>query len=72
MADLEEHAFKRDKRFLVRLILALLVGVVAGAFLYAKLTSPAAGTCAARGFEGVTEGGEAGQPGPQAAPEPGR
>lgn len=56
MADLEEHAFKRDKRFLVRLVLALLVGVVAGSFLYAKLTGPGVGGCASRAFQNVTDG----------------
>lgn len=38
MADLEEHAFRRDKRFVVRLVLTLLVAGMAGAFVFANLT----------------------------------
>lgn len=62
MADLEEHAFKRDKRFVVRLVLVLLAGVLFGGFVYTKLTSASVGGCAARSFGTVTEA-------PGAAPE---
>ena len=54
MADLEEHAIKRDKKFLVKLVLGLLVGVIAGLLLYAQLTSNATGNCAAGMFGTVT------------------
>ncbi len=38
MADLEEHAFRRDKRFVVRLVLMLAVAGLGGAFIFANLT----------------------------------
>ena len=47
MADLEEHAFRRDKRFVVRLALTLIVAFVAGMFLFGRLTSPGTAGCAA-------------------------
>ncbi len=47
VADLEEHAFKRDKRFVVRLVLALALAAVAGAFIYGRLTSARTAGCAA-------------------------
>jgi len=47
MADLEEHAFKRDKRFVVRLVVALSVGLVAGIFVAGRLTSDQTAGCAA-------------------------
>ncbi len=50
MADLEKHAIKRDKRFLVRLILMVGIGITAGVLLFIKMTSPEAGTCAAGAF----------------------
>ena len=54
MADLEEHAFKRDKRFLVRLVLFLIIGALAGIWVAAKLTSAGTAGCAANAFGGVT------------------
>lgn len=50
MADLEKHAIQRDKRFLVRLVLLMLIGAAAGALLFVKMTSPEVGTCAANSF----------------------
>ena len=47
MADLEEHAFKRDKRFLVRLVLGMAVALLAGLFVAAQLTSDRTAGCAA-------------------------
>lgn len=47
MADLEQHAFKRDRRFVVRLVLSLLVGVLCGAYVYGHLTSDRTAGCAA-------------------------
>ncbi len=47
MADLEEHALKRDKRFVVRLVLGLGVALLAGLFIAARLTSDNTAGCAA-------------------------
>ncbi len=55
MADLEEHAIKRDKKFLVKLVLGLIAGVIAGLILYAELTSTSTGNCAASMFGTVSE-----------------
>ena len=52
MADLEEHAFRRDKRFVVRLVLTLLVGLIGGLYVYAHLTSRETEGCAADAFMG--------------------
>ena len=52
MADLEEHAFKRDRRFLVRLVLTMAVAMGAGVYVYAHLTSRSTAGCAARLFVG--------------------
>jgi hypothetical protein len=59
MADLEEHAFKRDRRFLVRLVVTLVVAGVAAAFIGGRLTSEGTAGCAAEAIEG----GERRQPG---------
>ncbi len=56
MADLEEHALKRDKRFVGRLIVGLVLAALAGFFLYAQLTSSSVGGCAARTFGSVSDG----------------
>jgi len=55
MSDLEKDALKRDNKFLVRLILALVLGAFAGLFIFAQLTSDRSQGCAADAFEGVTE-----------------
>ena len=55
VADLEQDAFKRDRRFVVRLILALTVGLIGGVFMFAGLTGESVAGCAARAFGGVTE-----------------
>ena len=47
MADLEQHAFKRDRRFVVRLALTLALGLLFGVFMYGQLTSKRAAGCAA-------------------------
>jgi hypothetical protein len=47
MADLEEHAFKRDKRFIVRLVLTLSLSALFGLYVYAHLTSKRTAGCAA-------------------------
>lgn len=55
MADLEKHAFKRDNRFLVRLVLALVVAAMFGVFIFAKLTDPTIASCAADAFRSASE-----------------
>ena len=55
MADLEKHAFKRDRRFILRLVLLLAIAILAGIFMWAKMTSTSFGTCAAGAFGSTTE-----------------
>ena len=59
VADLEEHALRRDRRFLVRLVVLLLLGGVGGLWAVSHLTSSGFAGCAARTF-GATSTGEAG------------
>ncbi|MCB9597352.1 MAG: hypothetical protein H6719_31800 [Sandaracinaceae bacterium] len=54
MADLEKDAFKRDGRFLWRLVLVLVVGTLAGVWMFAELTGERVAGCAANAFGGVT------------------
>lgn len=54
MADLEEHAFRRDKRFVVRLVLTLVVGLIGGLVVYAQLTSKRTAGCAADAVVGAS------------------
>ncbi len=56
MADLEEQALRKDRRFLVRLVLILLVGIIAGLWMFSAMTSDSAKGCAARGVSGVADG----------------
>lgn len=55
MADLEEQALKKDRRFLVRLVLVLAAGAIAGLWMFASLTSDQAKGCAADAFGGVAD-----------------
>lgn len=55
MADLEQDAFKRDRRFVVRLLIVLVVGVLGGLWMFAELTGERVAGCAAESFVGVTE-----------------
>lgn len=52
MTDLEEHALRRDRRFLWRLVSGLLLALVVGLFLFARLTSESTAGCAAEAFLG--------------------
>jgi len=45
MADLEEHALKRDKRFVVRLVLTLALASLGGLFVFANLTRGSGAGC---------------------------
>jgi hypothetical protein len=47
MADLEQHAFKRDRRFVVRLVLTIIAALLGGMFVYGGLTSRGTAGCAA-------------------------
>lgn len=47
MADLEEHAFKRDRRFVLRLVLTLAIAGLGGLYVYSHLTSRRTAGCAA-------------------------
>ena len=57
MADLEEHAFKRDKRFIVRLVLTLSLSTLFGLYIYGHLTSRRTAGCAADGALGNADAG---------------
>jgi hypothetical protein len=55
MADLEELADKRDRGYLVRLVLMLCVGVIASVFLYRGLTGEGVTGCVAGALLGQGE-----------------
>jgi len=55
MGDLDNDAVKRDSRFLVRLILVLTIGTLAGLWMFAEMTGDRVSGCAARAFGGGTE-----------------
>ena len=63
LRNLEEHALKRDRRFIVRLVSCLIVAFIAGMFLFTKLTSKRTAGCAADVLMGGDE-----QPGTPAPP----
>ena len=52
MADLEKMALQRDRGYLVRLILLLLVAGLGGAFVFAGLTGESFAGCVANAFVG--------------------
>lgn len=52
VADLEKLAVKRDRGYLVRLIVLLALGVVASVFLWQGLTSDRVGGCLADAMVG--------------------
>jgi hypothetical protein len=52
MADLEELAVKRDRGYLLRLVLSLAVGVLASLFLWQGLTGDRVSGCLAGAFLG--------------------
>jgi hypothetical protein len=47
MADLEEHAFKRDKRFVVRLVVMIIIAALGALFVSGRLTNSESAGCAA-------------------------
>lgn len=56
MSDLEEQALRKDRRFLVRLVLVLLAGTFAGVWIFAMMTSDRAKGCAAEAVGGEMTG----------------
>ena len=52
VASLEDHAIQRDKRFLIRLVLLLSLGLIFGLFVFDHLTGSSVATCAARSMGG--------------------
>lgn len=55
MDPLEQRALKKDRRFIVRLLLTLAIGIVAGILLFSQLTGTGIADCAARSFGAVTQ-----------------
>jgi flagellar basal body-associated protein FliL len=53
MADLEKHAIKRDKRFIVRIVVLIAIAAAAGLLLIDRMTSESVGGCAADLFGGA-------------------
>ena len=64
MADLEQLAVKRDRGYLLRLVLMLLLGLGASVFLWQGLTGDRVGGCLANAFLGQ-------EPAPGTAPDQG-
>ena len=62
MADLEKHAIRRDRAFLVRLIAVLGVVLVAGAVAMAAYGTSGFGSCAADRFQDFAEPEEGASP----------
>jgi hypothetical protein len=63
MADLEELAMRRDRGYLVRLVLLMVAGLVASAFMYGWLTGSGVTGCVSGAL-----GGDTGQKTPVKAP----
>jgi hypothetical protein len=59
VADLEEIALRRDKRFVVRMVLGIVIGLAGGLFVFDRLTSEGMGSCAAKAFTNVAPAGTA-------------
>jgi hypothetical protein len=62
MADMEKLAVKRDRGYLLRLVLALAVGIVASVFIWGGLTGEHTGSCLANAFLGAPADGAATTP----------
>jgi hypothetical protein len=52
VVDLEKMAVRRDKGYLVRLVLLLALGIGGGAYIYGHLTSDRTSGCMADAFVG--------------------
>jgi hypothetical protein len=69
MADLEELAIKRDRGYLVRLVLLLVLGLGASVFVWQGLTGHRVSGCLAGAFLGEqTTPGNTANPGQAGAP----
>lgn len=67
MADLEELALKRDRRYVVRLVALMVVAVVLATIQYSELSGGRMGTCLAKAYLGRgAKGPDAQQRGPDA------
>jgi hypothetical protein len=53
--ELEEGLRRRDKRFLVRVVLLVGIATLGGAWLMNRMASTDVGGCFARGFSTITE-----------------
>ena len=58
MADLEDMALKKDRGYLVRLVLFLALGVLAAVFVFRGLTGAETTGCLARTIGGEEDGQE--------------
>ena len=58
MANLEDHAIQRDKSFIVKLVVALIIGTLAGIWAMQQLTSDRTASTGASMF-GYTTGAPA-------------
>ena len=54
MADLERDALRRDRRFVLRLVVVLLAGALGGLWMFGELTGDRVAGCAAEAFGGMT------------------
>ena len=52
--ELEKWALRKDKGFVVRLVIFLLLGFLFGALIFSKLTDSDLSGCMARGFSAFT------------------
>lgn len=50
MADLEDHAIQRDRRWVFRLAISLVLAAAGGLWIASHLTSQSTGSCAASLF----------------------
>ena len=55
MANLEDHAIQRDKSFIVKLVVALIIGTLAGVWAMQQLTSDRTASTGASMFGYPTE-----------------
>lgn len=55
MSDMEKLALQRDRGYLVRLVLVLVVGALLGGWLFIALTSHQVGGCMANAFLGTPQ-----------------
>ena len=66
MANLEDHAIQRDKSFIVKLVIALVLGTLAGIWAMQQLTSDRTASTGASLFGYTTGAPASGTPAPAA------